>query len=42
MDTEEKNIIEILNKLFNDSGKIILSLEELSNFNNIVELIKIM
>ena len=42
MDTEEKNLIEILNKLFNDSGKKIASLEELSNFNKIIELIKIM
>lgn len=42
MDTEEKNLIEILNKLFNDSGKKITSLEELSNFNKIIELIKIM
>ena len=42
MDTEEKNLIAILNKLFNDSGKNITSLEELSNFNKIVELIKIM
>ena len=42
MDTEEKNLIEILNKFLIDSGKNITSLEELSNFNNIVELIKIM
>ena len=42
MDTEEKNLIEILNKLFNDSEKKITSLEELSNFNKIIELIKIM
>ena len=42
MDTEEKNLIAILNKLFNDSGKNITSLEELSNFNKIVDLIKIM
>ena len=42
MDTEEKNLIEILNRLLNDNGKKITSLQELSNFNNIVELIKIM
>ena len=42
MNTEEKSLIEILNKLLNDRRKNITSLEELSNFNNIVELIKIM
>ena len=42
MNTEEKSLIEILNKVLNDRRKNITSLEELSNFNNIVELIKIM
>ena len=42
MDSEDKNLIEILNKLLKDSGKNINSLEELSNFKHFSELIKIM
>ena len=42
MESEENNLIEILNKLLKDSGKNINSLGELSNFNIFAELIKIM
>ena len=42
MESEENNLIEILNKLLKDGGKNISSLEELSNFNKFAELIKIM
>jgi hypothetical protein len=42
MELEDKNIIEILNILLKDSGKNINSLEQLSNFKFLSELIKIM
>jgi hypothetical protein len=42
MDFEEKNLMEILNKLLEENGKKITSVDELSNFNFIFELIKSM
>ena len=42
MDFEVKNLMEILNKLLEENGKKITSVDELSNFNFIFELIKSM
>jgi hypothetical protein len=42
MDFEEKNLMEILNKLLEENGKKITTVDELSNFNFIFELIKSM
>lgn len=42
MDIEEKNLIEILNILLKENGKIITSLEQLSDFKTMSEIIKIM
>ena len=42
MDVEEKNILEILNILLIDSGKSISSLEELSEFDYLASIIKLM
>ena len=42
MELEDKNLIEILNILLKDNGKNINSLEQLSNFKFLSELIKIM
>ena len=42
MDIEEKNLMEILNKLLEENVKKITSVDELSNFNYIFELIKSM
>ena len=42
MESEEKNLIEILNKLLKEAGKQITSLEQLSEFSFLSELIKAM
>jgi hypothetical protein len=42
MDIEGKNLIEVLNIILKDNGKNITSLEQLSDFNIISEIIKIM
>ena len=42
MEIEEKNILEILNILLKDSGKNISSLEKLSDFNYLEDIIKSM
>ena len=42
MDAEEKNIMEILNIILKDCGKNISSLEKLSDFNYLAEIIKSM
>jgi len=42
MDIEQKNLIEVLNMILKDNGKNITSLEQLSDFNTISEIIKIM
>ena len=42
MDIEVKNLIEVLNIILKDNGKNITSLEQLSDFNIISEIIKIM
>ncbi len=42
MDSQEKKLLEILNRLLKENGKKITSLDELSNFNFIFELIKSM
>lgn len=42
MDIEAKNLIELLNKLLEENGKSIESLDQLSDFNYIEDLIKIM
>ena len=42
MESEEKNLIEILNKLLKETGKQINSLDQLSEFSFLSELIKAM
>ena len=42
MDIEQKNLIEVLNIILKDNEKNITSLEQLSDFNTISEIIKIM
>lgn len=42
MESEEKNLIEILNKLLKEAGKQITSLEQLSEFGFLSEIIKAM
>lgn len=42
MELAESNLIILLNELLKESGKIINSLDELSNFNYLSEIIKIM
>ena len=42
MNSEEKKLIEILNILLKDNDKKLESLEQLSDFNYIADLIKIM
>ena len=42
MESEEKNLIEILIKLLKETGKQITSLNQLSEFNFLSELIKAM
>lgn len=42
MDVEEKNLIEVLNILLKEKNKSINSLEQLSDFNFISEIIQIM
>ena len=42
MDSEEKNLLQILNTLLKDDKKSISSIIELSDFKCIYELIKIM